>query len=83
MARRIGGQRYALLDRFTLADAAIGSMLGAFDMTIELGRFDELDWRREYPNLAMYFDGLQQRASFQRTTPVMFDFDPARQMHAA
>lgn len=83
VARRIADQRYALLDRFTLADAAIGSMLGAFDMTIQLGRFSELDWRRDYPDLATYFDGLQQRESFRRTIPVMFDFEPAKAIHAA
>lgn len=83
VARRIGDRSFALDNRFTLADAAVGSMLGAFDLTIELGRFEMLDWRQEYAALARYFDVLQERESFQRTKPVMFDFDVAREVHAA
>ena len=49
---------------YSLADIAIGCALGypAF-------RFPQIDWRREYPNLAELYDKLAARASFQETVP--------------
>lgn len=83
VARRVGDRRFALLDRFTLGDAAIGAMLGAFDMSFEIDSFREFDWRRECPDLATYFDRLQERDSFRLTVPVMFDFDTSKELHTA
>ncbi|HJS86823.1 MAG TPA: glutathione S-transferase N-terminal domain-containing protein [Acetobacteraceae bacterium] len=64
MARIVGGQDYAVANRFTLADVGFGSVLGYFDV-----RFPELDWRGRHPNLERYFGALSQRDSFRGTVP--------------
>jgi glutathione S-transferase len=49
---------------YSLADVAIGCTLGYLDF-----RFPQIDWRREYPNLAELYEKLAARASFQETAP--------------
>ncbi|MFN7571556.1 MAG: glutathione S-transferase N-terminal domain-containing protein [Betaproteobacteria bacterium] len=49
---------------YSLADIAIGCALGYLAF-----RFPQIDWRREYPNLAELYDKLAARASFQETVP--------------
>lgn len=83
LARRIGDRSFAVLERFTLADAAIASVLGIFDLTAAQGGFPGFDWRSEHPALASYFDILQTRDSLQQTVPEMFDFDVSRELHSA
>jgi glutathione S-transferase len=51
-------------ESYTLADIATGCALGYLDL-----RNPELDWRREYPNLARLAEKLAKRASFQETAP--------------
>ena len=48
----------------TLADIALGSMLGYL-----LFRFPDIDWRERHPNLARHYDKLMQRPSFAETVP--------------
>ncbi len=48
----------------TLADVALGSMLGYLSF-----RFPDIDWRTRHPQLARHYDKLMQRASFAETTP--------------
>jgi glutathione S-transferase len=48
----------------TLADIALGSMLGYL-----LFRFPDLDWRARHPQLARHYDKLMQRPSFADTAP--------------
>ena len=76
IARLIAERRYAIGGSITLADAAIGSLLGSLDFSHEQSRVvPGGDWRDLYPALAIYFDRLEQRPSFRETRPVMFDFD--------
>ncbi len=82
IARLIGDRRYAIGDRITLADAAIGSLLGSLDFSHEQQRtVPGGDWRELYPLLARYFDRLEERPSFRDTRPIMFDFDFMNRAH--
>jgi glutathione S-transferase len=79
IARLIGDRDFAVGDRFTLADAAVGSLLGSLDFSHSQSRIvPEGDWRDRYPALAAYFDRHEQRPSFIETRPIMFDFDFTR-----
>ena len=49
---------------FSLADIALGVMLGYLDF-----RFAHIDWRAAHPNLALHYDKLAARPSFQETVP--------------
>ena len=84
IARLIGDRRYAIGGTITLADAAIGSLLGSLDFSHGQGRTAPGgDWREIYPALAIYFDRLEQRPSFRETRPIMFDFDFMNRSHEA
>lgn len=76
IARLIGDRDFAMAGRFTLADAAVGALLGSLSMSA--GKYDGVpgrDWRERHPALAGYYDRLDQRPSFIATRPVMFNFD--------
>jgi glutathione S-transferase len=76
IARLVGERPFAMAGRFTLADAAVGALLGSLSMSA--GKYDGVpgsDWRERHPALGRYFDRLDQRPSFVATRPVMFDFD--------
>ena len=64
LARDIGDRDYAVGRRLTLADISIIAPLGWFEV-----RFPSLDWRGKYPNLARYYDRLNERPSFKATVP--------------
>ena len=51
-------------ESYTLADIATGCALGYLAL-----RYPELDWRRDYPNLARLADKLAKRPSFQESVP--------------
>ena len=51
-------------EAYSLADIATGCALGYLDL-----RNRELDWRRDYPNLASLAERLAKRPSFQETVP--------------
>ena len=65
MSRELGDRTWCNGETFTLADIAAGCMLGYLDL-----RHADIDWRREYPNLAKHSDKLGRRASFADTVPV-------------
>ncbi len=65
LAEAVGSRRFAVGDRFGLADIAIGSVLGYLGV-----RFPEKDWRGAYPALAAYADALFARPSFVDSVPV-------------
>jgi len=48
----------------TLADIAVGSMLGYL-----VFRFADIDWQTQYPNLAKLYEKLMARPSFAETVP--------------
>lgn len=65
LADAVGTRRFAVGERFGLADIAIGSVLGYLGV-----RFPEKNWRGEYPALAAYAEALFARPSFAETLPV-------------
>ncbi|MEQ1487333.1 MAG: glutathione S-transferase C-terminal domain-containing protein, partial [Methylotenera sp.] len=52
-------------ETFSLADIALGCMLGYLDL-----RFKYLNWQEKYPNLAAHYAVLLKRPSFKETMPV-------------
>ena len=64
LARDIGDRDYAVGDRLSLADISVIAPLGWFAV-----RFPAFDWRGKYPNLARYYDRLNERPSFNATVP--------------
>ena len=64
LSRLLGDGSYCVEDSFTLADVAVGSLLGWLDI-----RAAEVPWRSRHPNLAALSDRLEQRASFRDSVP--------------
>lgn len=63
-ARDLGEHPWCHGTTITLADVALGSMLGYIAF-----RFPEVDWRGQHENLARHYDKLMQRPSFAETAP--------------
>lgn len=64
IARLLGDKAYCVGENLTLADIAVGSMLGWLRV-----RMQEFDWRAQYPDLARLQDRLEERPSFRDTAP--------------
>ena len=64
LARELGESAWCDGEAYSLADLATGCALGYLDL-----RYADLDWRREYPNLARLAEKLGKRPSFQETVP--------------
>ena len=64
MAKMVGSRAWAVGDRFSLGDIAVGTALGYLAV-----RFQELPWRTLYPGLALVSDRLEQRPSFKDSVP--------------
>ena len=64
LSRELGDHVWCNGESYTLADIATGCALGYLDF-----RYPELDWRRDYPNLARLAEKLAKRPSFQETEP--------------
>ncbi|MCL1887212.1 MAG: glutathione S-transferase N-terminal domain-containing protein [Betaproteobacteria bacterium] len=65
MSQQLGNKSYCHDNTYSLADIAVGCALGWLSF-----RFENIDWRSEYENLANLFDRLSERSSFQETIPV-------------
>ena len=61
----LGKRKWCVNDSFSLADIAVGCMLGYIEM-----RYQHLDWQQQYPNLARHYAVLMKRPSFKDTAPV-------------
>lgn len=66
MSDNLGEQPFCMGIHYTLADVAVGCMLGWL-----LLRFPSIAWRDEHANLARLFDKLSERPSFKDTVPVV------------
>ena len=64
LARELEEKAWCDGESYTLADIATGCALGYLDL-----RYPDLDWRRDYPNLARLAEKLAKRPSFQETAP--------------
>jgi glutathione S-transferase len=58
-------KKWCVNETFSLADIALGCMLGYLDL-----RFNHLNWQDKYPNLAKHYSLLIKRPSFKQTMPV-------------
>lgn len=63
-ARGLGDKTWCSGNSFTLADVATGVALGYLSF-----RFPQIEWRKQYPNLAKLADKLALRQSFVDTMP--------------
>jgi glutathione S-transferase len=66
MSDNLGEQPFCMGIHYTLADVAVGCVLGWLSL-----RFPAIDWRADHPNLARLFDKLSERPSFKDTVPVI------------
>jgi glutathione S-transferase len=64
ISRLLGANSFCVDNRFTLADIAVGSLLGWLKV-----RMSECNWREKYSNLAELQDRLEKRPSFANTVP--------------
>lgn len=64
MARDLGKSEWCVGARFTLADIAVGCVLGWLAF-----RLPDIDWRAWHPNLAQHCAKLMTRRSFNDSTP--------------
>lgn len=61
----LGKDPWCVNDTFSLADIALGCMLGYLDF-----RFKDINWQHQYPNLARHYVKLMKRPSFRDSVPV-------------
>jgi glutathione S-transferase len=64
ISRRLGDGHYCVNNKFSLADIAVGSLLGWLKV-----RFAELSWPQQHPNLDGLSDRLEARESFKGSVP--------------
>lgn len=58
-------KKWCVNETFSLADIALGCMLGYIDL-----RFKHLQWQDKFPNLAKHYNVLVKRPSFKLSMPV-------------
>jgi glutathione S-transferase len=63
-AQALQGAEYFVGDRFSVADIAIGCMLGYLDL-----RLPEFEWRARQPGLMPFHERMMARESFKQTLP--------------
>lgn len=64
LSRELGNNRWCVDDAFSLADVAVGCVLGYLEL-----RYQHINWQQQYPNLAEYYAELMTRASFKESAP--------------
>lgn len=65
MSQQLRDKPFCHDNTYSLADIAVGCALGWLAF-----RFENINWQKEYENLAMLFEKLSDRPSFQETVPV-------------
>ena len=61
----LGKGKWCVNDTFSLADIALGCFLGYLEF-----RFEDINWKHQYPNLARHYDKLMKRDSFRDSIPI-------------
>jgi glutathione S-transferase len=61
----IAKKKWCVDEKFSLADIAVGCMLGYVDL-----RHKNLNWQDHYPALAKHYSILIKRPSFKETMPI-------------
>lgn len=61
----LGKGKWCVNDTFSLADIALGCFLGYLEF-----RFEDINWKHQYPNLARHYEKLMKRDSFRDSVPV-------------
>lgn len=61
----INKKKWCVNETFSLADIAVGCLLGYIDL-----RFQGMGWQEKYPNLAKHYTILSKRPSFKVTEPI-------------
>ena len=71
LVRENKGRKFLVCDEFSVADIAVGAMLGMMNM-VET-KYGLIHWKEQYPELRKYWEMLESRESFKETQPVMFE----------
>lgn len=64
LSDELGDSKWCVDDTFSLADIAMGCVLGYLQL-----RFNDINWQKLYPNLAKHYAELMKRPSFKDTAP--------------
>jgi glutathione S-transferase len=62
-------KKWCVNETFSLADIALGTMLGYFDFRFKQMRWENKTWQDKFPNLAKHYGVLIKRPSFKQTMP--------------
>ncbi|KAH6712337.1 glutathione S-transferase domain-containing protein [Leptodontidium sp. 2 PMI_412] len=71
LVKKSGEGKFLVCNEFSVADIALGSMLGMMSM-IET-KFGIVQFLEKYPDLKKYWEMLEERQSFKDTQPEMFE----------
>ncbi|PBP27386.1 glutathione S-transferase, partial [Diplocarpon rosae] len=71
LVKKSGEGKFLVCDEFSIADIALGSMLGM--MNLVETQYGMIQFLRKYPALTKYWEMLEARESFQKTQPEMFE----------
>lgn len=64
LSNDLGDKKWCVDEVFSLADIALGCMLGYLDL-----RYKNIKWQKQYPNLARHYTEMMKRPSFSETVP--------------
>lgn len=64
MSADLGDGKWCVGESFSLADIALGCVLGYLDL-----RYCHINWQDQYPNLGKHYKEIMKRASFKDTVP--------------
>lgn len=73
ISRKLKGREFAVGDRFSLADAAFISVVGALDFCDDQITLEEFDWRGQFPALRAWAMSFSDRPSVRETVPLPFE----------
>lgn len=71
LMKKSGRGKFLVCNEFSVADIALGSMLGMMSMIEK--KFGIVQFLEKYPDLKSYWEWLEERQSFKDTQPEMFE----------